>query len=59
MANTYTALYYYVVFGTNNRVAYIKPEIESYVCRLDRRRGAQRPSCKRAVQSSLTRRGDE
>src|SRR5262245_39002950 len=31
MANTYTALYYHVVFSTKNRVAYIKPEIESRV----------------------------
>jgi hypothetical protein len=29
MANTYTALYYHIVFSTKNRVAYIKPEIES------------------------------
>jgi putative transposase len=31
MANTYTALFYHVVFSTKNRVAYIKPEIESRV----------------------------
>ncbi len=31
MANTYTAFYYHVVFSTKNRVAYIKPEIESRV----------------------------
>ena len=31
MANTYTALYYHVVFSTKNRVAFIKPEIESRV----------------------------
>ena len=31
MANTYTALYYHVVFSTKNRVAYLKPEIESRV----------------------------
>jgi putative transposase len=31
MANTYTALHYHVVFSTKNRVAYIKPEIESRV----------------------------
>jgi hypothetical protein len=26
MANTYTALYYHIVFSTKNRVAYIKPD---------------------------------
>jgi putative transposase len=31
MANTYTALYYHIVFSTKNRVAYIEPEIESRV----------------------------
>jgi REP-associated tyrosine transposase len=31
MANTYAALYYHVVFSTKNRVAHIKPEIESRV----------------------------
>ena len=31
MANTYMALYYHIVFSTKNRVAYIKPEIESRV----------------------------
>jgi hypothetical protein len=31
MANTYTALFYHIVFSTKNRVAYIKPEIESRV----------------------------
>jgi putative transposase len=31
MANTYTALYYHIVFSTKNRVAYIKPEIESRI----------------------------
>ena len=31
MANTYTALYYHTVFSTKNRVAYVKPEIESRV----------------------------
>jgi REP element-mobilizing transposase RayT len=31
MANTYAALYYHIVFSTKNRVAYIKPEIESRV----------------------------
>ncbi len=31
MANTYTALYYHVVFSTKNRVSFIKPEIESRV----------------------------
>ncbi len=31
MANTYTAIYYHVVFSTKNRVAYIRPEIESRV----------------------------
>ena len=31
MANTYTALYYHIVFSTKNRLAYIKPEIESRV----------------------------
>ncbi len=30
-ANTYTAFYYLVVFSTKNRVAYIKPEIETRV----------------------------
>jgi REP element-mobilizing transposase RayT len=31
MANTYTSLYYHIVFSTKNRVAYITPEIESRV----------------------------
>jgi putative transposase len=31
MANTYTSLYYHLVFSTKNRVAFIKPEIESRV----------------------------
>jgi REP element-mobilizing transposase RayT len=31
MANTYTSLYYHIVFSTKNRVAYIKPEIEQRV----------------------------
>ena len=28
MANTYTALYYHIIFSTKNRIAWIKPEIE-------------------------------
>jgi putative transposase len=31
MANTYTAPYYHLVFSTKNRVADIKPEIESRI----------------------------
>jgi REP element-mobilizing transposase RayT len=31
MANTYTSLYYHVVFSTKNRVGYIKAEIENRV----------------------------
>ncbi|HEX5735763.1 MAG TPA: IS200/IS605 family transposase [Blastocatellia bacterium] len=31
MANTYTALYYHIVFSTKNRVDYIKPDIEGRV----------------------------
>jgi len=31
MANTYTALYYHIVFSTKNRVTHIKPEVESRV----------------------------
>lgn len=31
MANTYTSLYYHIVFSTKNRVGYIKPEIEQRV----------------------------
>jgi putative transposase len=31
MANTYTTLYYHIIFSTKNRVACIKPEIESRV----------------------------
>lgn len=31
MANTYTSLYYHVIFSTKNRVDYLKPEIESRV----------------------------
>lgn len=31
MANTYTSLFYHVVFSTKNRVNYIKPEIENRV----------------------------
>jgi len=31
MANTYTSLFYHVVFSTKNRVPYIKPEIENRV----------------------------
>jgi putative transposase len=29
MANTYTALFYHIVFSTKNRKSFIKPEIES------------------------------
>jgi REP element-mobilizing transposase RayT len=28
MANTYTSLHYHLIFGTKNRAAFIKPEIE-------------------------------
>jgi putative transposase len=31
VANTYSALYYHVIFSTRNRVAYLAPEIESRV----------------------------
>ena len=31
MANTYTSLYYYVIFSTKNRVGWINPEIEARV----------------------------
>ncbi len=31
MANTFTALFYHIVFSTKNRVEYIKPEIEARV----------------------------
>jgi REP element-mobilizing transposase RayT len=31
MANTYTALYYHIVFSTKDRVSSIKPEIEARV----------------------------
>lgn len=31
MANTYSALFYHVVFSTKNRVAFIRPEIEERV----------------------------
>lgn len=31
MANTYTSLYYHVIFSTKNRVSYIKQEIEQRV----------------------------
>jgi REP-associated tyrosine transposase len=31
MADTYTSLYYHIVFSTKNRVGYIKPEIEQHV----------------------------
>jgi len=31
MANTYTSLYYHIVFSTKNRVGYIKPEVEQRV----------------------------
>jgi REP element-mobilizing transposase RayT len=31
MANTYTSLYYHIVFSTKNRVGYTKPEIEQRV----------------------------
>ena len=31
MANTYTSLYYHLVFSTKNRVAYLSPEIEQRV----------------------------
>lgn len=31
MANTYTSLYYHIIFSTKNRVSYIKPEIEQRV----------------------------
>ncbi|MFZ1550015.1 MAG: transposase, partial [Anaerolineae bacterium] len=31
MANTYTSLYYHIVFSTKNRVPYIRAEIEQRV----------------------------
>jgi len=31
MANTYTSLYYHIVFSTKNRVGWIEPEIEQRV----------------------------
>ena len=31
MANTYTSLYYHIVFSTKNRVSFIKPDIEQRV----------------------------
>ena len=31
MADTYTSLYYHIVFGTKGRVGYIKPEIEQHI----------------------------
>ena len=31
MANTYTSLYYHIVFSTKNRVGYLKPRIEHRV----------------------------
>jgi REP element-mobilizing transposase RayT len=31
MANTYTALFYHIIFSTKNRVAHIKPDIENRV----------------------------
>jgi hypothetical protein len=31
MADTYTALYYHIVFSTKSRVGYINPEIEQRV----------------------------
>jgi len=31
MANTYTSLYYHIIFSTKNRVAHITPEIEQRV----------------------------
>ena len=31
MANTYTSLYYHIVFSTKNRVAYLKPKIEQRI----------------------------
>jgi REP element-mobilizing transposase RayT len=31
MANTYTSLFYHIVFSTKNRVPFIKPEIEERV----------------------------
>ncbi|HZS08162.1 MAG TPA: IS200/IS605 family transposase [Blastocatellia bacterium] len=31
MANTYTALFYHVVFSTKNRVEFIRPEIEERI----------------------------
>lgn len=31
MANTYTALYYHIVFSTKNRIPYLKPQIEARV----------------------------
>ncbi|MFL6212655.1 MAG: IS200/IS605 family transposase [Blastocatellia bacterium] len=31
MANTYTALFYHVIFSTKNRVGFIKPEIEARI----------------------------
>ena len=31
MANTYTSLYYHIVFSTKNRVPHIRPEIEQRV----------------------------
>ncbi len=31
MANTYTALYFHIVFSTKNRAAYLKPDIEERI----------------------------
>jgi REP element-mobilizing transposase RayT len=31
MANTYTALFYHIVFSTKNRVAFLRPDIEERV----------------------------
>jgi putative transposase len=31
MANTYTALFYHLIFSTKNRIRHIKPEIETRV----------------------------
>ncbi len=43
MANTYTALFYHLVFSTKSRVRYIKPEIEervwAYIGGVARRQG--------------------
>ena len=31
MANTYTALYYHIIFSTKNRIGYLNPEIEGRI----------------------------